>query len=230
MKKARVAILASGSGTTAEAFIRSSVSGAVAAEVIVVVCNVADAGVFERIAHLNSELSLDIKTKVINSRTNPVAQNETFQPGTQTTSEQQAILDLFEQLDINLVLLLGYMKRVGPILVNTFGWKPTYTSIFQAKMINTHPGLLPETKGLYGIHVQEHVLAKKLKVAGQTLHIVSDNYDDGPTVAENTLHVLANDTPESLFARVQVAEKTHIGPDIHRFIVGRYEYNHRKEP
>ena len=110
------------------------------------------------------------------------------------------------------------MKRIGPNLVQTFGWLPEYKSAFQARMVNTHPGLLPETKGLYGIGVQQHVLEHGLSHGGQTLHVVAEDYDDGPVIAEHKVAVKPEDTPDSLFDRVKGVEKEHLPQDIAAFI------------
>lgn len=229
MKQARIAILASGAGTTAEAFIAECAEGTVAGEVALVICNVPDAGVFQRVDNLNHTFNLSIATKVVNKKTCPPAPNEQVGPGQQTVSEQQTILKLLHEYDIDIVVLLGYMKLVGPMVVSEYGWKSEYTSPYQARMLNTHPGLLPETKGYHGIHVQEHVLANRLPQGGQTLHVVSEAYDDGPVIAENRVDVMPDDTPDSLFDRVRETEKAHIGSDINHFIIERNDYYQQKE-
>lgn len=221
--KTRVALMASGSGSTAEAFIRATHDGKVDADIVLVTTNNPQAGVLERISNLNQELNLSIETCVISSKTHPASASESVEPGCQTISEQHAILDIFEKYRIELVLLLGYMKKVGPHIVEQYGWQPSYTSPYQARMLNTHPGLLPDTKGFIGIHVQEHVLANKLE-AGQTLHVVSENYDDGPTIAENKVAILPNDTPETLFSRVQITEKAKLPGDVSMFITTQRTY------
>lgn len=224
MKKHAVAILASGSGSTAEALIRDLQQHDYPYEVRLVITNNPGAFVLERIKNLNAEYGLDIRTAVISSTTQPSALP--IEHGTQTLEEQQAILDILDSHGIELVVLLGYMKRIGTLLIQTYGWRPEYTAVHQARMLNTHPGLLPETKGLYGLHVQEAVLAAGLRGAGQTLHVVAEDYDDGPTVIEHRLSVEADETPEELFARVQLVEKAAIAADIATFV---NEQQHRKE-
>lgn len=220
--KTTVAILASGSGSTAEAFIRASVRGEVTADVVLVVTNNAAAGVVERVAKLNQELGLTIETQIINGTTHPTASDENVLRGCQTLAEQQALIETFKQRNIELVLLLGYMKKVGPQVVYEYGWRPEYTQATQARMLNTHPGLLPATVGYIGVHVQEYVLANHLPEAGQTLHVVSEAYDDGPTVAVNKVPIEPSDTAESLFERVQLAEKAHLPGDVQQFIAAMH--------
>ena len=77
------------------------------------------------------------------------------------------------------------------------------------RIINIHPSLLPKHggKGMYGIRVQESVLAAGDTEAGCTVHYVSAEVDGGSIIAQATVPVLPNDTPESLSARVQQEEK-----------------------
>ena len=124
---------------------------------------------------------------------------------------------------------MGYMKRVAPNLVQAFGWLPEYTSIFQAKMVNTHPGLLPDTKAYYGENIQKYVLERHLPYAGQTFHVVAAEYDDGPVIAEHKVPVEPNDTTETLFARVQAVEKQYLPGDIEDFINARMAYNQERQ-
>lgn len=219
-----IAVLASGEGTTAEAFIRAGAEGNIDVNVGLVICNNAKAGVFGRVEALCEEYGLAIQSAHINGVTHPAVPNETLKPGAQTQAEETAILELLKAGKYDLIVLMGYMKRIGPKLVREFGWKPEYTSPYKAMMLNTHPGLLPETKGLYGLLVQEHVLKNNLPFGGQTLHIVAEDYDDGPTVAEHKVATKLGDTPDSLFDRVKAAEKQYLPGDIDTFIRNRIEY------
>jgi phosphoribosylglycinamide formyltransferase-1 len=218
MKRPTIAILASGEGTTAEAVIRASAQGRTLPEIGLVISNNASAGIFKRVEALNQQYDLDIKTLHIGGTTHPAGQGEKVRPGDQTRAEEEAILQALREGGFDLIVLLGYMKRVGKRLVHEFGWRPEYTTAHEAKMINTHPGLLPETKGLYGAHVQEHVLKKGLSHGGQTLHVVGEDYDEGPVIAEHKVAVKADDTPDSLFDRVKLAEKKHLPEDLEAFL------------
>lgn len=220
----RIAILASGEGTTAETIIRASAEKRIRPEVELVICSREQAGILKRVEGLNREYGLNIACALINARTHPAADSEKVAPGCQTQAEEKAILNMLSNGQFDAIFLLGYMKRVGPKLVRKFGWRPDYTSPYQATMVNTHPGLLPDTKGTYGIHSQEYVLSQGLPYAGQVLHIVAEDYDDGPVVAEHKVKVLPDDTPETLFARVQQTEKQHIPYELEAFITARQRY------
>ncbi len=226
--KPRIAVLASGSGTTAEAYIRAGQNGDISSRVELVICNHHDAGIVQRIKDLNSEFGLSIQTLVINNKTHPPVGEETAQRGRQTVAEEAAILELLKGRDLDLIALMGYMKHVGPSLVKEFGWQPDYESVYRAKMVNTHPGLLPETQALYGAKIQQYVLDNDLEYGGQTLHLVAEEYDDGPIIAEHKVPVELDDTAETLFARIQAVEKQFVPLDIENFIMERREYLEQK--
>lgn len=114
-------------------------------------------------------------------------------------SLDEAILQALTEHGAELVLLLGYMKKLGPKTL----------AAFSGKVLNIHPALLPKYggQGMYGIHVHEAVLAAGEKITGVTIHFANDEYDRGPIVAQTELDVLPNDTPESLQTRVRIRER-----------------------
>ncbi len=223
MASVRIAILASGNGTTAEAFIKAAAERQVDAKVTLLIANNKNAGVFDKLKDLNRKYNLDIKGVHIGKNNYPPTADEEVEYGRQTKAEEQAILAELNNEKIDLVLLLGYMKLIGKSIVDAYGWREDYQSIYQGRMINTHPGLLPATKGLYGIHVQETVLKENLE-AGNCLFVVDASYDDGPVIAKHKVVVMASDTPEILFERVKKSERDNLARDIDRFISEQKEY------
>jgi phosphoribosylglycinamide formyltransferase-1 len=224
MGGAPIAILASGDGTTAEALMRACANGDVDCDVGLVVTNNRSAGVLERVARVNSECRSSVATALVNRETHPPATGEELRPGGQTIAEEAAIATLLTEGGFGLVVLMGYMKRVGAGLVREFGWQPEYKSPYQARLLNIHPGLLPETKGLFGIAVQEHVLDKKLRAAGHVVHVVSDNYDEGPIVSEHRTKVLGSDTPVTLSGRIKALQRQDVPQDIAEFLIVQQRY------
>jgi phosphoribosylglycinamide formyltransferase-1 len=220
-----IAVLASGGGTTAEAFIRAGQKGQINVDVGLVIVSRQDAGIFQRIADLNKEFGLNIECILINHKTHPAAQTEHVEKGHQTAGEELAILAALLAGNFDLVASMGYMKLNGPRLVEAFGWRSDYTSIYQARMVNTHPGLLPETKALYGRQIQQYVLDRHLPYGGQTLHLTAEKYDEGPVIAEHKVPVEPGDTADSLFERVQAVEKKYLPHDIESFIKARQAYS-----
>jgi phosphoribosylglycinamide formyltransferase 1 len=100
--------------------------------------------------------------------------------------------------DARLVVLAGYLKRVPPAAVARFRWR----------LINIHPALLPAFggEGMYGRRVHEAVLASGAALSGATVHYVDEEYDRGPILAQWPVPVRADDTPDSLAARVLEVE------------------------
>lgn len=112
--------------------------------------------------------------------------------------EGEELMSLLEQHGIDLLVLAGYMKRIPPRVV----------SAYHGRIVNVHPGLLPEFggEGMYGSHVHEAVIASGAKTTGVTVHLVDDQFDHGPVVAQWRIAVLEKDTAESLAERVLEVE------------------------
>lgn len=216
-----IAILASGSGTTAEAFIHATYTGAVDAEVQLVIASKPDAGIFNKIKRLNMRYDSDIQALHISNLTHP---DRPGRQGEQTLAESAAIRDEIAKRNIALVALMGYMKKVRGPLLEDYGSLPDHKLIFEARMVNTHPGPLPETRGLAGIGAQKKVLELGLDHSAQTLHVVTEEYDAGAIYAERRVPVIPGDTAESLFEAVQATEKAYLPSDIGSFLVAQQKY------
>ncbi|MDE0151753.1 MAG: phosphoribosylglycinamide formyltransferase [Bdellovibrionales bacterium] len=111
----------------------------------------------------------------------------------------EAVLKCLENKSIDLVILAGFLCRVGPLVLSSF----------KNKVINSHPALLPKFggQGMYGIHVHKAVLQAQGKTTGVTIHYVNEEYDKGTIIAQKKINVLDNDTPEILEERVKKIEK-----------------------
>jgi phosphoribosylglycinamide formyltransferase-1 len=111
---------------------------------------------------------------------------------------QQRILERLAELNVDLIVLSGYMKKLGADLVARYA----------GRIFNIHPALLPKYggKGMYGIHVHEAVIAAGETETGITIHQVDQNYDEGPIVARLRVPVCAGDTAEMLAERVKQQE------------------------
>jgi phosphoribosylglycinamide formyltransferase 1 len=107
-------------------------------------------------------------------------------------------LHQLEAHQIELVVLAGYLKRVPPAVV----------ARYRRRIINIHPALLPAFggQGMYGKRVHAAVLASGRRESGCTVHLVDEEYDRGPILAQRRVPVLPDDTVESLAARVLAAE------------------------
>lgn len=101
-------------------------------------------------------------------------------------------LELAEVLDrhaVNLVCLAGYMRILGPTLLECCG----------GRIVNIHPSLLPAFPGL---HAQRQALARGVRFAGCTVHWVDAGVDSGPIIRQAVVPVLEGDTEETLSARI----------------------------
>lgn len=222
MAKPRIAILASGGGTTAESFMNSTIEGSIPAEVVLVISNKSDAGVIKKVKKINEDKNQNIRILHIGRSDYPSAPGEEILPGEQTKAEEEAILNALSDYKVDIVFLLGYMKQVGKKIVEKYGWSKKFKSVFESNMFNTHPGLLPATKGLFGVKVQEKVLQTNQPIAGHCIFAVDYDYDDGPIITEHKVKILDNDTPDSLFKRVKKSEKKYLAEDINYFIENKY--------
>ena len=172
MKK-RVAILISGRGSNMTALIEAAEAKDYPAEIVLVVSNRPDA------AGLDHARSSGIPTAVID--------HKKF-GGDRETFEHALDRELREHR-IDLVCLAGFMRLLTPWFVNRWS----------GRMLNIHPSLLPQFKGL---HTHRRALEAGVTRHGATVHFVVPEMDAGPIVAQDSVAVLENDTDETLAARV----------------------------
>jgi phosphoribosylglycinamide formyltransferase-1 len=178
----RLAIFASGAGTTAQAVIDACAAGRIDGRIVLVVANNADAPVLERAA------AAAIPWRHLSARTHP-----------DPPALERAMIDALGDSGATHVLLAGYMKKLGPSVV----------AAYAGRLYNTHPALLPDYggRGMYGDRVHAAVLADGRTRSGATVHLVTDDYDEGPIVAAAEVPVLAGDDVASLRERVRQAER-----------------------
>lgn len=172
MTKKRVAILISGRGSNMRALIDAAKENDFPAEIVLVLSNVADAG------GLDYARKHGIKTEVIEHQKFP--SREIF---------DNAMDVALKTANVELVALAGFMRLLSTRFVENW----------QGKMINIHPSLLPAYKGL---HTHQRALDAGEKFAGCTVHFVTPELDDGPTILQAKVPVLPGDTEDTLSARV----------------------------
>ena len=104
------------------------------------------------------------------------------------------LLALLQKFRIDLVVLAGYLKLIPPKVISEYA----------GRIVNIHPALLPAFggEGMYGARVHEAVIASGAAETGVTVHLVDDDYDRGPILAQWRVRVDKSDTAESLAARV----------------------------
>jgi phosphoribosylglycinamide formyltransferase-1 len=107
-----------------------------------------------------------------------------------------SLSEILHQHQIELIVLIGYMRILSPEFVATW----------HNKIINIHPSLLPAHAGLMNLEVHQAVLNASEKETGCTVHFVTEELDAGPIILQKKCAVLSGDTPELLKTRVQQLE------------------------
>lgn len=103
-------------------------------------------------------------------------------------------------------------------------------SCYQNKVFNVHPSLIPAFcgQGMYGSKVHEAALEYGVKLTGCTVHLVNNQYDAGPIVAQKAVVVEDNDTPQSLAQKVQAQEREIYPLVVQDFILGNLKLEGRR--
>jgi phosphoribosylglycinamide formyltransferase-1 len=179
--KKRIAILASGSGSNAEALLRAMQDPAYPAKAVLVFSNRPGAGVLEKAARYGVPAELR-DHKDYGSR-------EAF---------DAEVLKVLAAAKPDYICLAGYLRIITPAFVQAY----------PQRILNIHPALLPKFggPGMHGHHVHEAVLAARETESGATVHWVDEGVDSGGIVMQARVPVLTGDTVESLAARVLGAE------------------------
>ncbi len=177
VKKQRVAVLISGRGSNMTALIEAAKASDYPAAVVLVIANRPDAAGLER---ARAEA---IATAVIDHR--PFGEDrEAF---------ERALDAELRRHRVDLVCLAGFLRL----------FTPGFVGRWSGRMLNIHPALLPQFKGL---HTHRRALAAGVKEHGATVHFVVPELDAGPIVAQDSVPVLEGDTEESLAQRVLAVE------------------------
>jgi phosphoribosylglycinamide formyltransferase-1 len=113
-------------------------------------------------------------------------------------------------VDVDLVILAGYMRMLEPAFVEAFA----------GKLINIHPALLPAFPGTDGI---EDALAYGVKVTGITVHYVNEQMDSGPVIAQEAVRVEEGDTAQSLATRIHAVEHELLPRTIRMIAAGKVQ-------
>ncbi|GGH83063.1 phosphoribosylglycinamide formyltransferase-1 [Pullulanibacillus pueri] len=174
----RLAIFASGTGSNFQVIAEAIRSGSIRAELVLLVCDKPDAAVIEKAEWLHIPAF--------------VAEPKRFE--TKQVYEK-AVLAALEEAQVDFVVLAGYMRLIGPTLLQAYG----------GRIINIHPSLLPSFPGLHAI---EQAFAAGVKVTGITIHFVDDGMDTGPIIAQEAVKLSRGETIESLTDKIHHLEHT----------------------
>lgn len=172
----RLGVLISGRGSNLQSLIDAQSRGELPAPIVVVISNRAGAPGLDRAR------AAGIEALTISHR--DYADREAF---------DRAVTDLLKARGVTLVCLAGFMRLIGRPLLDAF----------PQAILNIHPSLLPSFPGT---DAQAQAIAHGVKVSGATVHLVNAELDAGPIIAQATVPVRDEDTPESLARRILVEE------------------------
>jgi len=174
----RVGVLGSGKGSNLVAIAQACQTGTVQAALAVVLSDVEEAGILQQARERNIPARFIAPGK--------------FRTKLEDASER-AYVTALREAEVDLVALAGFMRVL----------KGEFLRAFEGRIVNIHPALLPAFPGL---EAWKQALDYGVKVTGCTVHFVDAGVDSGPIIAQQTVPVLDQDTPEMLHERIQVAE------------------------
>ncbi|MGE7907149.1 phosphoribosylglycinamide formyltransferase [Peribacillus sp. NPDC094092] len=172
----RLAVFASGNGSNFQSIAEAIKSGKIEAEICLVVCDREDAYVLER-AKLENIDSFSFSAKNYPNK----------------TEYESEILEKLRQYEIEFIILAGYMRLIGPTLLQKYS----------QRIVNIHPSLLPSFPGKDAIG---QAFDAGVKETGVTVHYVDDGMDTGPVIAQKAVPILEGDTKDILQKRIQEME------------------------
>ncbi|MDX1457149.1 MAG: phosphoribosylglycinamide formyltransferase [Marinobacter sp.] len=189
----RIVVLASGSGTNLQALIEATRERDFPGQIVAVGCNRPQAFALERARQAGIE-TFTVDHTEYNSR-------EEF---------DAAFRAQIERHSPDLVVLAGFMRILTPAFVRAF----------QGIMLNIHPSLLPKYTGL---NTHQRALEAGDSLHGVSIHFVTEDLDGGPVIAQAEVEVTADDTPDSLAAKVQLKEHVLYPIVVRWFCEGRLQ-------
>lgn len=189
MRRLAIGILGSGKGSNGRAILEQIRAEKLAADVRVIVSDVFDAGI----------LGIAREFGVPNAYLPPGKFRTRFEPAV-----EMELVKMLEAAGVELVVLAGFMRVL----------KEPMLEAFPRRIINIHPSLLPKFPGM---EAWSQALAAGETLTGCTVHYVDAGIDSGEIIAQRKVPVLPNDTPESLHARIQVAER-----ELYPEVIGKF--------
>ncbi len=173
-----IAVLVSGGGTNLQALLDAQESGLlVTGAITLVVSSREGAYALERARAAGVETAVLVKDRAESS-----------------AAYGSRLLKLLHARRIGMVVLAGFLLILDACVVRAY----------EGRILNVHPSLIPAFcgEGYYGLRVHEAALRRGVKVTGATVHLVNEEADGGPILAQKAVEVLPGDTPESLQKRV----------------------------
>lgn len=194
-KPAHLGFLVSHRGSNMQSIIDACKDGRLNAEAVAVISNNGDAAALERAENAG------IPAYHIGGTNFPDEQER-----------DRVIRDTLLRHKVDLVILAGYLKKIGPGTLRAF----------KGRMINIHPSLLPRYggRGMYGMKIHQAVIAAGETETGVTIHLVDDAYDSGRVLAQRRVPVKSDDTAERLAERVLKVEHVFYVETLEKILSG----------
>lgn len=172
-----IVVFASGSGTNFQSIIDAAKRGELSANITGLITDKPNIGAIERAEKAN------IPTRTI---------SPADYPGENEFSE--ALTTQLEIWDTDLIALAGYLKKIPTPVIHKY----------KNRILNIHPSLLPKFggKGFYGMKVHRAVVDANQKESGCSVHIVTEEFDEGPVIAHTKVPVYQHESAEELAERI----------------------------
>ncbi len=171
-RQVSIGVLISGGGTNLQSIIDAIETNRLDAKIELVLSNKADAFGLQRAKRHGLPVEI-LDNKDYSSR----------------EAYDQAVVDLLGARGVELVVLAGFMRLLSPIFIKAYS----------NRIMNIHPALLPSFPGL---HVQRKAVDHGVRFAGCTVHFVNEECDEGPIIIQAVVPVFADDSEETLAARI----------------------------
>jgi len=183
-----IVVFASGSGTNFQAIIDAVENGQINGRIVGLISNKKGIQAFDRAQKHNIDHQY-LAPSDFSSYPNYV----------------EALLKQLEQWDTQLIALAGYMIKIPSEIIDKY----------KDRIVNIHPSLLPKYggKGFYGKKVHRAVIDNKEEISGCTVHMVTEEYDQGPILGQRKVPVRKSDDPETLAKRI-LKEEHKLFPEI----------------
>ena len=195
MSVLRLGVFVSGRGSNLQAIIDAIEAGTVRAEIAVVVSNKQGVPALER-AERHGLTTVFLDPKSVAGTPDP------------RQAYDRKLLETLQSHRVQLVVLAGYMKIVTPVLIDAY----------ESRIMNIHPSLLPSFPGL---RAQQQAVDHGVKVAGCTVHFVTEGMDTGPIILQRAVPVEKGDTADTLSERILKEEHGLLPRAIQLFAEGR---------
>lgn len=180
MRRAKIAVFASGSGSNYEAIVEACRDGRIAGDVVLLVCDKPGAKVLERAKRYGTE-SFAFNPKDYASR----------------EAYETVLADMLDERGVEFVCLAGYMRIVGKVLLERYA----------QRIVNIHPSLLPSFKGAHAI---QDAVDYGVKIFGATTHFVDETLDGGRIIDQGAIVYEGNDIEELTMLIHSIEHKLYV--------------------